>query len=1053
MSEQQQERYIDLKGVWNLGLGKKGEAIINQMVQLPGSLDEQGEKIDGVEKSEPGEIMYLTPEYHYEGYAVYERDFEINCQDGETVLFYMERTRATKVWVNDQFIGKDNILTSPQEFNITGAVKQGKNRITVEVENYFEHMPAKAVIGSHMATAHTQTNWNGIVGKIGIRILPVISMNTIRIFPDFEKNGIRIHADIIQNTGILQTVLWEISVRGGVKRHIQRVTPPGKSKVVLEYELGEDYLTWDEFKPDVYEVTIMFHTMFGSQERKLDFGMRNFKVSSDSRHFIINGKVIFIRSEANCAVFPKTGYAPMEEEEWESLLGTYQSYGINYVRFHSWCPPDAAFRVADRLGIYMQPELCEWTFETFDWDEDYGYYTKEAERIDQAYGNHPSYVALTWGNELQSHKRERMSELCRYMRQIAPDRLYAEGSNVWYGEEGVNPDCDFVMAQGNYKDKWRGAYAGNHGFINECPPDTLSDYNDVLKDIPIPVISFEVGQFQVYPDYDEIKKYTGNLKPENLLMFKTSMESHELTGYDARFQEVTGRLSQLCYREEIEAALRSDKLAGISLLGIQDFTGQGTALVGMMDAFGEPKKFSNPAGFKQFFNCVVPLIKIGKRIFRQKEKIRAEVVIANYGEGKLEKPVSICMTDPAGHTVYKEVIRSCNVNQGKVESIGTICFIPDKEADTSYKLKVMILIEGTEYANEYELWVYPPADKEELDRTGIITVLDESARERLENGEKLIFFPELTQAGIPGSVRSSFMSDFWCWIMFKKRDQHGTMGLLIETEHKLFEKIQVDEYTNYPWWHVLKGSRSVILDGTGIHPIIRMVDNIHRNHSMGLLFEVKCGGGSLLICSLNIPNKTEQPEAAWLLHCMIDYVKSGNMNPAEEVPFQKLCELFPNHMELALEKEAKPFASLNEHLMYEPLKIQEKKTGAGCWDTAGSGPEDEKFYGVLFEREHYVDMVQLDLVMDGLYEGKSGYDLPELICVEYLHGDTWKPVPVIYASFITGGKENRVYFERTMTKGIRIFLKAEKKNDVYISAAAACGNQPYAIAELRLFGI
>ena len=1048
-----QESYINLEGTWELGLGKKEEAFINQKVYLPGTLDEQGKNIEGVPKSKPGETMYLTPEYHYEGYAVYERDFEISFRANETVLFFMERTRAAKVWVNNQFIGQDNLLTVSQEFDITQAVIQGKNRITVEVENLFEQMPAKPVIGSHMATAHTQTNWNGIVGKIGIRILPEISMDTIRIYPDIEKKSIRINVNMIQNTCILQSVCWEVCVCKGVDKKIRMVIPPGKTKVVLEYELGGDYQTWDEFRPDMYEVNILLHTNIGSQKRTLNIGMRNFQVSADSRHFMINGKVIFIRSEANCAVFPKTGYAPMKQEEWEHLFKVYKSYGINYVRFHSWCPPDAAFCAADRLGIYMQPELCEWTFETFDSDDDYAYYTREALSIDRAYGNHPSYVALTWGNELRSHKRERMSELCRYMRQIAPDRLYAEGSNVWYGEEGVNTDCDFVMAQGNYKAKWRGAYAGNHGFINECPPNTLSDYNEDLKDIPIPVISFEVGQFQVYPDYDEIDKYTGNLRPNNLRIFKKSLENSGLAGYDAKFQEATGQLSQLCYREEIEAALRTDKLAGISLLGIQDFSGQGTALVGMINAFGEPKKFSNPAKFKQFFNCVVPLLKLEKRTFRQREKIQAEIVIANYGAGSLDKPVLICVTDSDGHDVFDEVISSPMVGQGRVESIGNLCFIPEKESDNSYKLTIMILVEETEYANEYELWVYPNVDNNESDKECIVRVLDDNVRKRLGQGEKLIYFPELTQAGIPGSVKSSFMSDFWCWIMFKKWDQHGTMGMLIEAEHKLFEKMQVDEYTNYPWWHLLKNSRSVILDGLGIQPVIRMVDNIHRNHSMGLLFEVNCGNGSLLICSLNILDKLKQPEAAWMLHCMLNYVTSGKMNPSAEIPFQKLSLLFPNHKELVWDKGDKPFASINEHLMYEPLKKQEKKTGAGYWDTDGSSTEDEKFYGILFEKKHFLDMIQMDLVIDGIYDGKAGHDLPELICVEYLEGDAWKPVHVIYKSFLTGGEENRVYFEKVETKGIRILLNKEKKNEVYISAMAAYENQPYAIADLKLFGI
>lgn len=1049
------ERFLSLAGIWKLGLGKRGETAADQIVRLPGSLDEQGKKIAGLEKSKTGEIMYLTPEYHYEGYAVYEREFFLDIKEGETVLFYMERTRAAKVWVNGRFIGQDNILTAPQEYDITEAVKQGENRITVEVENCFEQMPVHPILGSHMATAHTQTNWNGIVGKIGIRILSGISMKEVTVRTDFERKCLLVEAEVLQNTGILQSVSWEVSLAGGAKKEIRMVLQPGRTKNLLEYELGEDYDTWDEFSPSLHELTISLYSPYGCQETKLAFGIRKFQVSPDFRHFMINGKVIFIRSEANCAVFPRTGYAPMEEKEWEKLLSTYKSYGINYVRFHSWCPPEAAFSVADRLGIYLQPELCEWTFNTFESDSDYAYFTKEAMGIGKAYGNHPSYVALTWGNELKSHKRERMGELCRFMRQIDPDRLYAEGSNVWYGGEGINTDCDFVMAQSNYKDNWRGAFAGNRGFINECPPSTLSDYNEGLKDIPMPVISFEVGQFQVYPDYEEIHKYTGNLQPENLRSFKNSLEQHGLAGYDGKFQEVTGRLSQLCYREEIEAALRSDKLAGISLLGIQDFSGQGTALVGMLDAFGEPKKFSNPAAFKQFFNCVVPLLKIGKRTFTQKEIIQAEVLVANYGAGKLEQPVSICIEDTKGCILQKEIIAPCSVEQGKVKSIGNISFVPKGQDMSSYKLKIILALEGTEYVNEYEVWVYPERDKKEADSHSIVTMLNEGVRERLDKGENLIFLPNPTQAEIPQSIKSAFISDFWCWVMFRKWDQHGTMGMLIETEHKLFEKIQVDEYTNYPWWHMLSNSRSVILDGTGIQPVIRMVDNIHRNHSMGLLFEVKCGKGSLLISSLNILDKQEQPEAAWMLHCMLEYVKSGGQRQLKEVSFQMLCEMFPVHRELMLKDGCKPFAGINEEMAYAPLTPQNQKERGGYWSTDGSRHQDEKVYGILFEREQNIDMVQLDLVMDDGYEGRPGHDLPESLDIEYLLEDSWKPVHLIYKSSFTTGKENRIYFERVNTKGVRILLdkeEKEKNSEVYISTLDAYESKPHAIAEVKIYG-
>ena len=67
-----------------------------------------------------------------------------------------------------------------------------------------------------------------------------------------------------------------------------------------------------------------------------------------------------LRGKHDGLIFPKTGYAPTDVNEWLRVLGIAKSYGINHYRFHTCCPPDAAFTAADLLGIYMEPELPFW---------------------------------------------------------------------------------------------------------------------------------------------------------------------------------------------------------------------------------------------------------------------------------------------------------------------------------------------------------------------------------------------------------------------------------------------------------------------------------------------------------------------------------------------------------------------------------------------------------------------------------------------------------------------------------------------------------------------
>ena len=136
----------------------------------------------------------------------------------------------------------------------------------------------------------------------------------------------------------------------------------------------------------------------------------------------------------------------MTENEWTDILNTYKAYGINCVRFHSHCPSEAAFAAADRLGMMMQPELSHWNpNDAFESGESFSYYQQELALTIRWLANHPSFVMLTFGNELCTGEtgRERMSRMLEQARALDSTRLYANGSNVHYGRIGCDPDSDF----------------------------------------------------------------------------------------------------------------------------------------------------------------------------------------------------------------------------------------------------------------------------------------------------------------------------------------------------------------------------------------------------------------------------------------------------------------------------------------------------------------------------------------------------------------------------------------------------------------------------------
>lgn len=340
--------------------------------------------------------------------------------------------------------------------------------------------------------------------------------------------------------------------------------------------LAPEVIQWDEEEGNLCSLSM---ELSGGEKKTVSFGVRTFGKNERGR-LALNGRTVFLRSEANCVVFPETGHPPMDRESWEKILSVYCSYGVNCVRFHSWCPLEAAFEAADRMGMMMQPELSHWApGDAFESDESFRYYRVELEETLGMLADHPSFVMMTFGNELAA-------------------------SNPHYGEAGGERESDFYTAQKFHEYPLRATFANMEGYLNHSYPNARTDYSasmaEVRKFYGGPVFSFEVGQYEVLPDFRELEKFHGVCLPENLRLIRRRVEESGLLPEWDRYVEATGELSRIGYREEVEAVLRTEQMSGISLLGLQDFPGQGTALVGMLNSHLEPKPypFARPEAFR-----------------------------------------------------------------------------------------------------------------------------------------------------------------------------------------------------------------------------------------------------------------------------------------------------------------------------------------------------------------------------------------------------------------------------------------------------------------------
>ena len=884
---------FDLSGTWCCETGEGCAP-----AQLPGTLDTNGighadltaapwhpdENVNDALASQDVIATRLTRRHTYEGAAVFTRALSFVPPVGKRVFLFCERTRRLSLRVNGQEVPPflPASLSTPVLFELTGLLT-GRDELALTCDNRYPGWPHDDIVFSSAATDETQTNWNGVIGELSLRVEEPVFIHALRVYPrgDALDVWLEISADRAFQTDV--TVISDalaapvsITAQGG----------PGFSSVALRgLPLRADVRRWDEGEGNLYALT----ASLGDAAKTVSFGVRTF--CAQNGRFVLNGRPLFLRGETNCAVFPETGHPPTDVASWRHILAVYQSYGVNCVRFHSHCPPEAAFIAADETGMLMQPELSHWNpRNAFSSPESRAYYRAELEGVLCMLANHPSFVMLTLGNELHMNEDGQAfaDSLLALARSIDPTRLYAAGSNNHYGAKGPNPADDFYAACCCRAHALRATSSPMTGWLNERCPDLRTDYAPAMRAIRAvsdqPVLSFEVGQYEVLPDFDELAAFRGVTRPDNLRLIRSRVEAASLLPRWRTYVEATGELALRCYRAEVEAALRTEGLSGLFLLGLQDFPGQGTALVGMMDSHLSPKPyaFAQPERFARFFTAVLPLVLLPRLTYTAGETLAADVRVANYGRQALGGvPV---WTLEGGGVSLRGTLACAHAACGAVTDLGSIS-VPLDGIKKAARLTLTVSLCGHE--NSYDLWVYPDEPAVCPERVYECRTLDARALQVLQRGGRVFLAPDSTQEALPHSIRGQFSTDFWSVGTFPA--QAGGMGLLIDAAHPVFASFPTDAHTDFQWWP-MASRRAVILPEAlrGLRPIVTLMDSYAYLRPMAQLLECRCGGGRLLFSSLGLHHLTQYPEARALLFSIYRYMGSEAFAPAQEAPVEEI---------------------------------------------------------------------------------------------------------------------------------------------------------------------
>lgn len=928
------EGAIDLSGEWNIKYkGNKGN--VETTIHLPGSMltNGLGDKVTidtkwvgslydssyfhnpAMEKYRREENIkfpfFLTPKTHYVGNAVYSRKVFVPKEwKKKRVILHLERPHIeASVYVNDKFIGKDSTLSVPHYFDVTDAVIFGKeNSLRINIYNGIENV----CVGqdSHSVTDQTQGDWNGIAGKLELISRPQQFIDEMQIFPNVKEKNIRVELTLANARKALRKKA-ECTIRfKGMKisEASQSIAFDKTGKATLTLDVPNAQL-WDEFTPNIYELTF---TIDGETVTE-HFGMR--EISTNGREMILNGHPIYIRGTVGNCCFPDTGFPPTDEKSWLRIFQKCKEYGLNMMRFHSYCPPEAAFTAADKVGFYLQPEGPSWPNHgvklgngmTID-----KYLLQETERMVKEYGNHPSFCMLAAGNEPAGNWVKWVGDFCDHWRATGDNRRIYCGASVG-GGWAFDPKSDYHVKGGA-----RGLDWDRHA------PQATDDYSAAVTEfvqkgrttttfkINEPYLSHEQGQWCAFPDFKEISQYKGVYKAGNFEIFRDILADNGMASQAEKFLHASGKLQTLAYKYEMERNLRTPNYTGFQLLSLNDYSGQGTALVGVLNVYWREKGYCTAKDWTQFCAPVVPLVHMPRFVFEGGDAFRADVSVYNATAKELKDKSLVCMLkkgngESAG---VLKVAENMDFAIGKNLNIGKLEFnIPEVTEPTKFTLEINFdnwdsYLNHAPGMNSYDFWVYPSLsanpDGSTLPRSGelegayISDTLDTKALSVLKKGGKVL----LTAAGkvtMGDDVKQTYLPVFWNTSWFKMRPPHTT-GATIDTSHPLFRNFPTDDWANLNWHELLNRAQVINLQDfpTDYQPCIQPIDTWHVSRKLGMLAEVNIeGGGKLLITTMDIQNNLDsRPVARQMRKAILEYINSNEFNPQFTVNIQTISDLY-----------------------------------------------------------------------------------------------------------------------------------------------------------------
>ncbi len=884
----------DLSGEWRFAMDRDDEGVnqtwfsrdLKDGIALPGILQAQGYGDDITAKTPwvlslydknwdqredykthiaagNVKVPFLSqPPKHYLGAAWYQRDIDVPAAwRGKRVALFLERPRwGSTLWIDERKVGSNLSLVAEHEYDL-GLLAPGRHRVSIRVDNRML-MPYRP--DAHSVSDSLGMSWNGIVGKMELRATSPVWLDDVQVYPDVKTKTARVKISIGNAGG--RAGAGTVTANG-VSYKVKWGAQGGNAEIKVRFPANTQ--TWDEFHPALQNIRLQLKGAGAADTRDVGFGFA--QIAARGNQFLLNGRTLFLRGTHHGGDFPLTGYPPTDVAYWRKIIQINKDWGINHIRFHSFCPPDAAFQAADELGVYLQPEPGMWNEVSPGTPMDKMLY-EETERMIKAYGNHPSFILLSPANEPKGRWKEAFDAWIAHYRKADPRRLYSNGTGHTEKEvPGLADGTDFLSMQRIGPKPLR----GDKGWFGR-------DYGASLAGVNVPVVSHETGQWAAYPDYGIIRKFRGYLRPGNYEIFRDSLARHGMAARDTDFAWASGKFQVQAYKEEIEANLRTPGLMGYQLLDLHDYLGQGTALVGILDTFWEPKGYATADEFRRFNGQTVPLARLLKRTWTTNETLTADVEIAHFGEAPLADAQPWWkLVDATGRVAASGEFPRRTIDIGKNIPLGQIRLpLTALAAPQAYHLQVGIGDAAETLAeNDWTIWLYPARITAPEPADVLVTHSWRAAEAGLAAGGKVLFLPLASDLDWSGPPLDS-VPVFWNRLMNPAWSR--TLGVWIDNKHPALTQFPTDRFNDWQWSELIKGTRTVNLDKLppALQPIVQPIDDWNRNFKLSLLLEARVGDGRLMVASPDLEtNLDKRIVARQLRKSVLDYMASDSFNP------------------------------------------------------------------------------------------------------------------------------------------------------------------------------